>query len=185
MPRPGAGSPDPAKFISPNHNFRRSHPKPNGGFWTSSECPEECSAWVRYASAWEPGDFPGEQVVYRLLPLPGARVAVVDRRRDMEKILALYPRRPFGVRSPELLLDWEAIARDYDALRLTARGEKETRYTGSPLWGWDCESTLWLRWAFRGQEKAGLLREYGGWRKNEAYQGTEEGQEGLLLRVQV
>jgi len=50
---------------------------------------------------------------------------------------------------PYASLDWEEIAKHYDAIMLTEKGEKETRYTNPSLYGWDCESTLWFRNVFK------------------------------------
>jgi hypothetical protein len=43
--------------------------------------------------------------------------------------------------------NWERLARHFDAVHLTEKGQWDTRLppSGDNLYGWDCESTLWLR----------------------------------------
>ena len=49
-------------------------------------------------------------------------------------------------------LDFERMAADFDAVHLTDEGQWATRLTQPSLYGWDCESTCWLRWAFERAE---------------------------------
>lgn len=51
----------------------------------------------------------------------------------------------------------EAIAKKYDAVHLTSEGQWRTRHSTPNLYGWDCESTLWLRWKFEKVEYIGEM----------------------------
>ena len=45
------------------------------------------------------------------------------------------------------LIDWEALAREYDGVHLTRNGAIETQ-ANDRFAGWGCESTCWFRHAF-------------------------------------
>ena len=49
--------------------------------------------------------------------------------------------------------DFEQLAIDYDGVHITESGESATRHTEPGLYGWDCESTVWFRWAFSNVQK--------------------------------
>jgi|SRR5580765_3814057 len=99
---------------------------------------------------------------------PDVRVYVIDTYADLER---LHDAFPFCVArigdSPRLLdptphlrsgpiarmpwcgVDWLAVAARHDGIHLTDRGQGDTRLTMPlSLYGWDCESTIWFRWAF-------------------------------------
>ncbi len=38
------------------------------------------------------------------------------------------------------------MARDYDGLHLTEKGQWDTHMGRTNLYGWDMESTLWFKW---------------------------------------
>ncbi len=89
-----------------------------------------------------------ERSAWLLTPSSDVRVPVVDGEEDIERLIRLYPRRITG--DERTWLDWEAVARDYDGLRVTERGVSANREReDSPLGPWDVESTLWFRWVFK------------------------------------
>lgn len=140
--------------------------KPLGGLWTSTYIDQEYgSAWVQ---AMYDMDFiePGEEVnCYLIEPAPSARIYTIDGLQDMYYLWDHYS----YIMAEELgrhFIDFEALAHDYDALHLTEQGQWRTRYIGLPIFedpeydpnrksvwetmnGWDCESTVWSRWAFQ------------------------------------
>ena len=77
-----------------------------------------------------------------------ARLYVIDSPFDLLTV-------PYKVKGGEYaicfedLIDFERMARDYDAILLTELGERRTRFSdreyGMSLYGWDCESILVLR----------------------------------------
>jgi hypothetical protein len=144
----GSGAqPVEAKFQPP-----RNQPffvKPTGGLWTSTYSEEDGSDWVRWCLA---EGYAGP--VFRcwlLQPNPSARVFEIDSYADLGRGLDRY-----GL-SQELglsmkILDFEAMARDYDAIHLTHAGRRATHLSAPHnLYGWDCETTLWLHWSFAGE----------------------------------
>jgi hypothetical protein len=126
-------------------NDRKAIGKPLGGFWTSSYDPDYGSGWVRWCVAHrynEPLDLD-----WTVLSVDkSARVAVIESAADLAALIKCYPRTLRGRRG----LDFEALSKEYDGLHLTNRGYSRTQSTrfGPALIGWDCESTVWLRWAF-------------------------------------
>jgi len=123
----GASEYDPELFtpISDIHYYK----KPNGGLWTSPVGSEY--GWKEWADDNKWGDTDSNFTI----KFKG-NVFKIDSYEDM------------------LLLPWvdnhgvlfEAlIACGYDAVHLTVKGEKETRYSDPKgLYGWDCESVLIL-----------------------------------------
>lgn len=135
--------------------------KPVGGLWTSTFDERYGSGWVQWCLAEEFGRSRGDPVfpIWTLDPNPEARVYEVDSYADLEALherygdfappprsrLPIFDLSHFGVP----WLDWHRIAEDFDAVHLTEEGQWATRLTAPlNLYGWDCESTLWLRWAF-------------------------------------
>ena len=80
-------------------------------------------------------------------PKLDARVLVIDTYEDLERVVERWPD------SDELRLRfpaWHQIASEFDAVHVSDEGQSRTRLTAPlNLYGWDCETTLWLRWAFR------------------------------------
>jgi hypothetical protein len=142
----GIASPD--KFVEPRPRDDTIWPKPTGGLWTSSWLGEERgSAWIQWclsecysvpdACRWD-GTL--------LHPDPTANVYVIDTFQDLEDLLCgnqgvdcNYNRYP----------NFATLIKKYDAIHLTERGERETKFTlPENLYGWDVECTLWFRWKF-------------------------------------
>lgn len=127
--------------------------KPKGGLWTSTYTPLDPDGpcdWYRWSKA---EDFrmyewrhPHVYTVSTQL-----KIIEIDSQQDLVDLLSEYrdPNR-FGYSDPDLeqqYPDWAKLARDgFDAVHLTERGQWATRLvlTGPDLYGWDCESTLWL-----------------------------------------
>lgn len=123
--------------------------KPNGGMWTSTYDPSIGSGWIDWCHKEDfrvPG---GGWRSWLLVPSPGVRVLTIDTLEDLVLALNRYPRTEpawrtnlFGM---SRYFDFEAVARDYDAIHLTEEGQWRTRLSHPDnLYGWDCESVLWL-----------------------------------------
>lgn len=144
----------------------REHPwiKPDhvGGLWTSTYDPRHGSGWVQWCLAEEFGcdrsdpRFP----IWTLEPEPDARICRIDSYADLEAVVAEYPHRVERSHGwTDIAPHWERLADDFNAVHLTEQGQWATRLTHPlNLYGWDCESTLWLRWAFSGVADLGLVR---------------------------
>ena len=123
--------------------------KPSGGLWTSTYT-DNSSAWVDwcisenftdpYANDWH--------IVY---PKQNLKIIEIDNYHHCEMLFEKY------LSSSSLMqtglgasLDFEKIAADgFDAIHITQQGEWATRLTRPwTLYGWDCESTSWLKWSF-------------------------------------
>jgi len=120
--------------------------KPIGGLWTSTYTPDEeyCSDWIRWCAYEMPEWLTGE--CYVLYPRKDARIYTIDSYSDLERLF-----RKYGIRVVDTfaVLDWERIAKDYDAVHLTHKGMMETHLSRPlSLYGWDCESTVWFRNVF-------------------------------------
>lgn len=151
----GTGPPVAERFVpAEDREYGWAKPKDKTGFWTSP--PDSPGCWVRWMrdEGWVPGDKKLEDLTYWLLdPDPAARVYVIDSYAYLEALTATFP-APRQLDLHEHRASWEAIAREYDAVELTDAGQWATRLS-SPcnLYGWDCESTLWLRWCFVGEPR--------------------------------
>ena len=144
----------PQLFCTEEEKFREIEPvrntkfvKPEGGLWTSTYTPDKKfpSAWVEWC-VHEMQEWLEDVNFFLLIPRDDANVYVIDSYKDLKH---LYKR--FGISSEFgfTIMDWEEIAKEYDAVMLTEEGEISTRFsTPLSLHGWDCESTLWFRDVF-------------------------------------
>ncbi len=135
-----------------------------GGLWTSTFDERHGSDWVQWClseefrcdretASWQ---------TWLLDPDPAARVVEIDCYADLQALVDAYPHaqhypdRGSGAWS-EVRPAWHEIAEHFDAVHLTERGQWDTRLSHPlDLYGWDCESTLWLRWAFAAVEDGGV-----------------------------
>jgi len=135
--------------------------KPVGGMWTSTFTPDadHDSDWIRWCST---EGFLSGRHAWRLTPKEDPRIIEVDSMEDLWAVVQRFedeeylPEYPQGVQ--DYALDFEAMADEFDAMRLTEEGQRKTRLTGSKepdLYGWDSECTLWFRWAFESVEYHG------------------------------
>lgn len=122
--------------------------KPPGVFWTSSLVDRGRSSWqAAIESSYVPVD-PAELTEYRLFFEPrNVRIFTIDGLADVESLVNRYATRDLD----RHLMDWAALARDYDAVHLTFRGLLTAQ--GVPiekgparfvLDGWDAESVAWF-----------------------------------------
>jgi hypothetical protein len=141
-----------------NDTYRGDKPAKGTGLWTST-AGEECSwiEWMKGEGWWPKRD---SARLWLLDPDPAARIFEIDQAVDLNELASKFRRSggpglaDYIAREPRL--DWEAIAREYDAVHLTSRGEAQLhiRLDGGPdLYGWDCESTIWFRWRFVGEPR--------------------------------
>jgi hypothetical protein len=165
-------------LILPVMNYRD---KPRGGMWTSTlrcDGSADLSAWESWARGAGGLDDCVDRPTWVLIPDPAARVIEVDGCRDMDDLLANYSwptcaewrgRDAVGCRSchgqgchlPALGGCWEPrmdfvlVAADgFDAVHMTARGIERLRRAHPEYVGtWECESTVWFRWAFAGRAR--------------------------------
>lgn len=154
--------------------------KPLGGLWTATYdpglgsafvqlCYKEGQIWRAHATpdhllgadelkiyrAWLAAPWPWMWQCWLLTPAPTARIFTVDSLADCTALWEHYASTT--LRPGRRWLDWAAISQDWDAIHLTAQGQTATAADtqAAHLWGWACECTLWLRWAFTRVEDAG------------------------------
>lgn len=149
------GVPSEEKFVPARNRPLGGVPKPDHktGLWTSTWRPEtQDSSWVEWCRgesyhAEEYGDC-GRWWLLRVRP--HVRIYTVDRLHDLEQLLDWYGRRDLDLlpRFLSQVIDFEAAAKQYDGIHLTEEGQMDTRFSEPNLYGWDCESTLWMRWSF-------------------------------------
>ncbi len=120
------------------------------GMWTSTYTPENPDGicdWARWCNIegfrewqWRTG------YVYEVRR--GLRIIEIDSLRDLLALLDEYglPDPISMMRPIRFFPNWERLARKFDAVHLTEQGQWDTRMTRPhSLYGWDSESTLWLR----------------------------------------
>jgi hypothetical protein len=133
--------------------------KPAGGLWTAPTIRDDAGVltgthWTRwcYENEYFPQGMP--RVVTLIEPDPTARVYVIDTLADLLALEEAYPWRESPVleiwpaarcRRPWPVIDWDALALDVAAVHLTEAGEWATRFSMPGLYGWDCETILWLQ----------------------------------------
>lgn len=133
--------------------------KARGGLFTSTYDEKYGSEWVQWCLGAE-FKLQNENKTWTgviLTPDTAAKVLTVDSYEDLERIHKEYGNRQDDpVRDMFLgkYLNYEKIAEYYDAFRVTAKGEAQTRFSQPlSLYGWDCESTHWFRWKFTDMQK--------------------------------
>ena len=165
----GADLPRQAYAYSPGHDVRWTRPEnfrpvtgkrrwvkpdPGTGFWTATvtETTQDGrplrTSWTEWCTAEEFGHYTGLIEVY---PDPDARVVRIDTLADLHAVVAAYPTEP-ACHSALVYPDWVAMAADWDGVFLTEAGQWRTRLPrggGPDLYGWDCESVLWLQPTYR------------------------------------
>src|SRR4051794_21762148 len=77
--------------ISPIKNDSKSISKPHGGLWTSTYDPHYGSGWVRWCVAYRYND-PLDLHWTLLSVASSAKVAVIDSRTDLGRLIDSYPR---------------------------------------------------------------------------------------------
>lgn len=119
-------------------------PKAGGGLWTSTYA-DGTSAWVRWCESEQFRDTP-KSSWWLLEPKANVKLMVIDSFVSLSKVFLKY-----GIEDDceRYFLDYEKMALDYDGMHLTEEAQWETRLSYPiNLYGWDCESTHWFRWAF-------------------------------------
>lgn len=124
--------------------------KPRGGLW-SSTLRDGTSGWLDWVLA--ESFYTRDEVVWLLYPEDDVDVLTIDSEADLHAALDEYQRQDdratIALQSQTFApLDFEAMAEDYDAIRLTEEGQWDTRFSKPGLYGWDSECYLWFRWAF-------------------------------------
>lgn len=129
--------------------------KPKGGLWTSTWNQDEYSSgWVDWCLS-EEFDDPLNKRWFILKPKEKLNILTIDSLSDLIKLIDKYPWQENSLHYLKPTLDFEAIAKDFDAIHLTESGQIQTHLPMNlfemkmiDLYGWDCESTLWFRWCF-------------------------------------
>lgn len=136
---------DPMRFFSKK-------PLVGTGLWTSSWREEtQDSEWVEWCCNNDIGFL---NLYWHLLtPKEDAKIIVIDTYQDLEQLVFAYGKSMKTVIFGEIfhpLIDFEKMAKDYDALHLTTYGAG-TLHLSFPndMNSWDIESTLWFRWCFQ------------------------------------
>lgn len=149
-----------AKTMPTSEGFREpknknsSFPKPRGGgLWTSPPREGGGTGWTDWCLSEGFQEPPFH--FYEVIPSAEAKWTVIDTYGDLHDLMREYGRRAYPDQRPgdvlydSWVLDWVKLGQDFDAVHLTEDGQWATRLTHPyDLYGWDCESTLWLRWVF-------------------------------------
>ena len=157
---------DPKEFKPAQNETLWRKPK-KGGLWTSTYDEKLGSDWLQWGIA-EDYNNPDDLIFkncWLLYPEANINVYEIDTYADLENLCKKASQSyTFGETSPhgpyeETYPDWEVLAQEYDAIHLTVNGQCETRLSRPlTLYGWDCESTLWLQWKFAKVEYIGDLQ---------------------------
>lgn len=128
-----------------------------GGIWTSTYLPNNTSAWISICENIPYKVTPQKANWYLLYPKPNLNVLEIDSFADCIDLYKNYskPNIDFPEDKSLSTIDFELLQYDYDGIHLTFDGELVTRNPNiyPNMAEWDCESTLWFRWAFSHCEK--------------------------------
>lgn len=132
--------------------------KPKGGLWTSTYTGKYGSDWVQWCKGEQFGD-PDTTPSWVLYPR-ASRVFVIDGMEALGHFCERFALMKNGYWCDSA---WHLFANEYDALHVTQEGHFETRYDAPEPWGftfstngYDCESTVWVRWRFRRVQALGI-----------------------------
>lgn len=122
--------------------------KPHGGLWTATLTvdADEVVVDTSWASWCRSEGFANPTApVTVVIPDRDATVYVIDTVADLKALEeAFYHPSPLGVAMwPQL--SWERVATELDSIWLTDAGQWATRFSQPGLYGWDCETVLWLK----------------------------------------
>lgn len=110
--------------------------KPLGGLWTSPVNSDW--GWRDWCKSEEFRDCEDKNSFHLRLHT-WAKVYVIDCMEDLLRL----PRRKMFEEFYKEIPNYELIAKDYDAIWLTERGQNETRFGNEiDLYGWDCETVF-------------------------------------------
>jgi hypothetical protein len=127
---------DIGKFNTIKNESRYSN-KPTGGLWASPI--NSKYGWRQWGKENDFGDFSSTfRVSYK------GKTIIVDSVDDLSYLTRRKDVSPDSRRFISYLnADFEHLASEgIDAIYLTQKGEKETRFTNPGLYGWDCESVI-------------------------------------------
>lgn len=154
-----------AMFLAPD-NWRPignrpygSKPKWHTGLWTGTVLMRDAndgspvdSTWLQWMRDEQWGN-PEAHNLTEVVPDGAARILLINSLADLQALIAAHPARY----ESETFPDWEAAAKEWDAVYLTETGQWETRYSEPSLYGWDVECVLWLNHAFTARTAAGVF----------------------------
>lgn len=80
--------------------------------------------------------------VYKFELKFNARIFTIDNKSDLCELAKKY--KISNINTPFLMLDFEKMCDEYDAIHLTSRGQELTRFGDINLYGWDVDSLLIL-----------------------------------------
>lgn len=124
--------------------------KPIGGLWSSPKISDY--GWVDFCRSHDFVLPEGFDSGFEFQLNPSSKVYVIDNFYDLIKI----PYKILSLDTRIKYIDYEEMAKKYDAIWLTVGGERDTRLpsfhnlydfdlTSIDLYGWDCETLLILR----------------------------------------
>lgn len=122
--------------------------KPTGGLWTSPVNSKH--SWKSWCKGADFRDCKKEPF-FKLRLKEDSRIYIVETPEDIKRLpeysddsirtlIQSIARPAFFAHTP----DFEAISKSYDAIWLTAKGERNTRFSSPSFYGWDCETVLIL-----------------------------------------
>lgn len=119
--------------------------KPDGGFWTSPV--DTTDGWVEFCKS---ENFRLRSLKSKVfLKLNSKKILVINSYSDLSKKLEWKKHTYEGMSDSfyTMVPDFESAAKKYDAIYLTSKGQRETRWT-QPIsfYGWDCETVLLLNY---------------------------------------
>jgi hypothetical protein len=161
---------EPVNFrpLGPDPVVRGARPERGAGLWTSPATAVDSTGRILatvWSTGWEAdgGDPTAYSEHLRITPEDGARVVLIDRREDLEALVAAYPNPPADLPFDDshLFPDWVQVAADWDSVYLTAAGAAvlghEPEKGEEPhLQGWFGATVFWLQPAYSVADGLGL-----------------------------
>lgn len=165
-------------------------PPPGTGLWTSTYNPslakdgnQVCSEWLDFVVSEMPQRVWRFGYIYDVAR--DLKILEISSHEDLMQVNDVYGYEDeisielagkYPGHGVHRWPDWGKLARDFDAVHLTSAGQWDTRmpykpevkYGNDNLYGWDCESTLWLRLYRRSLRFSRKIRfNYHRWKRQE------------------
>lgn len=151
---------EPASFSADLRQFGAGITKPRRVLWTSTSTGNCPAGWIHYLRRGEDGREPPYHP-WRLQVPSSARIYEIHEPQSWYTLCLMYPHSsspPYPFRTTSKFLiepDWQAVAHDWDGIHLSSGGLLTTERvvwcqpkSQTHLFGWQIESTAWLRWVF-------------------------------------
>jgi hypothetical protein len=147
--------------LEPPQTEARTVSKPRGFYTAEWLLGASWKEWTRFLRSNSSERRMEGAVVTLLTPDPDARTTRIESLADYWNLTVEYPFRHPDPRIESVAPNWPLLATIAEGVMVSRWAIEEsdamTLEMNPRFWGWDVESTLWLKWAFIESEFLGVL----------------------------